>query len=84
MACANRRAEASSSGRSLRVLRLVSMARTIVSGKADSLSKTAIFCALVVFLQLEIFFFQGGDGSAVLVGHGDEHVHQLDVNFESR
>ena len=38
---------------------------------------------LAVFPQLEVVFFQGGDRGATFVGHGDEHVHQLDVNFES-
>src|SRR6202167_5665250 len=46
MTCANFFADASSSGRSFLVLKLVSTPSTIDSGSADSLSKTAIFCSL--------------------------------------
>jgi len=64
------------------VLRLVSMASTIESGKADSLSKTAIFCSCrlhateVILLQAAI----GAPCSSVTVTNT---VHQFDVNFES-
>ena len=46
MACEKRRAEVSSRGKSLRVLKLVSIASTIESGRADSRPKTEIFCSL--------------------------------------
>src|SRR5450631_3638011 len=46
MSCTKRRAEESSSGKFLRVLRLVSISSTIESGRADSLLNTAIFCGL--------------------------------------
>src|SRR5580704_8109005 len=46
IACTNLRAEVSSSGRSFLVLRLVSTARNIESGSADSLLKMAIVCSL--------------------------------------
>ena len=62
MACAKRRAEASSRGRSLRVLRLVSMASTIESGKADSLSKTAIFCSRSSSFNWKLSFFSDAMG----------------------
>src|SRR5260221_14507792 len=37
----------------------------------------------VVFYQFEVVLLQTGNGGAMLVRHGDEHVHQLDVNLES-
>ena len=83
MACAKRRAEDSSSGRSLRVLRLVSISKTMESGKADSLSNTEIVLGLAVFEQSEVFLFQTSDGRTVLVRNRDEHIDQLDVNLES-
>ena len=82
MACAKRLAEACSSGRSWRVLRLVSMASAIESGRADSLSKTAIFCSLTVLLENEILLRQPADRSAMRVGHGHEYVDQVDVDLE--
>src|ERR1700730_2171237 len=63
MACAKRRAEANSSGRSLRVLRLVSMASTIESGKADSLSNTAIFCSCPSSRNWKLSFFSAAIGA---------------------
>ena len=58
------------------------MSMTMESGRADSLSNTEMVCDGAVFQQFEIVFGQTADGSAVIVGDGDEDIHQLDVNFD--
>jgi hypothetical protein len=63
MVCAKRRAEASSRGRSLRVLRLVSMSSTIESGNADSLSNTATVWGLPSSRSPKFSFFRPATGA---------------------
>jgi hypothetical protein len=58
------------------VLRLVSTASTIDSGKADSRLKIAIF------LQQKIFFLEVRHGSPARIRDRHEHVHQPHVGLE--
>src|SRR6202021_3317209 len=63
IAWANLRAEIRSRGRSFLVLRLVSTARTIESGRADSLLKIAIFCSLPSSFRTKFSFCKFASGA---------------------
>ena len=37
---------------------------------------------MAVFLNREILFLQAGHGGSVRVRHGEEYIHQLDIDFK--